>query len=289
MAPGQPEGVMVFADSGYAAQTLFTSAIAAAMPPPHASEAKKKAFCGELRRLTDQLLKIGNEQAQKSLADSLRWDIGARLKNRAGTRVFLGAALECSALLSESLSLRAPDSKGRLRGLSVSYERMGDLDRTEDAGRAREWYRKALEIKERLVQADPRNLDYQRGLSISLNRVCETSVVSEPSSAQEWIARAIQINERLLQVDPIRLNYQFDFIENQLTLARLLSATEGPAGGYPALRASCEKAIAYAARTGAKDGFARFLALLMSLDRNPSASADHLRECGAALLLLPEF
>ena len=69
----------------------------------------------------------------------------------------------------EHLVDQEPDRADYLRDLSVSYDRMGDLQRALGQGEAAgEYYKKALEIRQRLVDQEPDRADYQVDLAVSL-------------------------------------------------------------------------------------------------------------------------
>ena len=64
-----------------------------------------------------------------------------------------------------------PGRADYLRELSVSYDRMGDLVSALGAGdEARDFYSKALEIRERLVWRAPARADYAWDLAVALTR-----------------------------------------------------------------------------------------------------------------------
>ena len=99
--------------------------------------------------------------------------------DRAGKELFrCGRSQEALPLLREAMELDEaavslhPVRADTLRDLSISYERMGDLQRALGEGEAaRQFHEKALQIAERLVAQDPGRADYLSDLVKSLIRV----------------------------------------------------------------------------------------------------------------------
>ena len=74
--------------------------------------------------------------------------------------------------LFEQRSKSAPENADYARDLSVSYSKMGDLFRAlGDGKQAREYYERALEVRQRLADSAPENADYARDLSVSYERM----------------------------------------------------------------------------------------------------------------------
>ena len=117
-----------------------------------------------------------------------------------------------------------PHNTDRQRELSISLDRVGDLlaGRGDSAG-ALDHYTRALNIRERLGHADPRdndwqrnlriaerladadphNTDWQRDLSIRLERVGDVlDGRGDAAGALEHYTRALHIAERLIEADP---------------------------------------------------------------------------------------
>ena len=74
--------------------------------------------------------------------------------------------------MRERLVKQEPGRADYLRDLSVSYNRMGDLESARGEGeRARQFYEKSLEMRERLVKQEPGRADYRVDLAKSLARM----------------------------------------------------------------------------------------------------------------------
>lgn len=70
--------------------------------------------------------------------------------------------------IAERLTTAAPESADFARNLSVSYNKLGDIEHTLSRPEtARDWYQKGLAIRERLASAAPESADFARTLSIS--------------------------------------------------------------------------------------------------------------------------
>jgi tetratricopeptide (TPR) repeat protein len=67
-----------------------------------------------------------------------------------------------------------PSNGGWQHGLSVSYEKVGDVQVAQgDLTGALKSYRRSLAISERLAQSDPGNAAWQRDLAISYERLAD--------------------------------------------------------------------------------------------------------------------
>lgn len=125
------------------------------------------------------------------------WDLGdawyalRKLGNAGEVYETMRAVAEAAAAKNET--------NGTQRYLTVSYSKLGDIARAEnDLPVAREWYRKGLQICERLAQSDtPEAL---RSLSISYDDLGDIAELEyNLSVAREWYCKALQIRERLAQ------------------------------------------------------------------------------------------
>jgi tetratricopeptide (TPR) repeat protein len=88
---------------------------------------------------------------------------------------FASEALDCYRValqLNERKVAQEPGRADYLRDLSVSCNKMGDLQRALGEGEAaRQFYEKALELRERLVAQEPGRADYRVDLVKSLARI----------------------------------------------------------------------------------------------------------------------
>ena len=150
----------------------------------------------------------------------------------------------------ESRGAAEPDRADYQRDLSVSYDRLGDLLRALGQGEAaRQYYPQALEIRQRLVAAEPRRLparlsvsyngwvtaralpregrastthrpwrsrlpdraDYQRDLSVSYDKLGDLlQALGQGEAARQYYQQALEIRQRLAVAEPDRADYQRD-------------------------------------------------------------------------------
>ncbi|MGQ0778562.1 MAG: trypsin-like peptidase domain-containing protein [Pseudonocardiales bacterium] len=114
--------------------------------------------------------------------------------------------------IAESLVKLDPQNTSYQHGLSLSYNKLADLDQA--AGRlpeAAHRYQQALTIRESLVKLDPQNTSYQRGLSISYNKLADLDQAAGrlPEAAHRY-QQALTIAESLVKLDPQNTSYQHD-------------------------------------------------------------------------------
>ncbi|MCP4698726.1 MAG: tetratricopeptide repeat protein, partial [Gammaproteobacteria bacterium] len=106
--------------------------------------------------------------------------------------------------ISERIAAADPSSAAAQRDLSVSYERLGDVQISlgnTDAALAH--YQKALEIRERLAAADLSSAAAQRDLSMSYKKLGDVQKTSgNLEQANQYYAQAVNINKKLAQADP---------------------------------------------------------------------------------------
>ncbi|WP_090159183.1 tetratricopeptide repeat protein [Loktanella sp. DSM 29012] len=98
------------------------------------------------------------------------------------------------------------------RDRSVALNELGDvLVAQGDLPSALQSYRRGLEIRERLADADPGNAGWHRDLSVSLNKVGDVLVAQGdlPSALQSY-RRGLEIRERLADADPGNAGWQRD-------------------------------------------------------------------------------
>ena len=104
------------------------------------------------------------------------------------------------ALLRHQRAARSaePDRADYQRDLSVSYDRMGDLNRALGQGEAaRQAFLNSLAIRERLANAEPDRADYQRDLSVSYNKMGDLYRRSRRGRAAPGLLNSLAISERL--------------------------------------------------------------------------------------------
>ena len=118
----------------------------------------------------------------------------------------------------ESLAIRDRLTKAdlgnadRQRDLSLSYERVGDVQKAQgDLTSALTSHRESLAIRDRLTKADPDNADRQRDLSLSYERVgdvqkAQGNLADAFTSHRESLA----IRDRLAKAAPDNADRQHD-------------------------------------------------------------------------------
>ena len=91
----------------------------------------------------------------------------------------------------ERLAEHDPSNASSQRDLSVSYDRVGDVQVAQgDLAGALTSYRDSLAIRERLAQADPGNAGWRRDLAVSHNKIGNVQV------AQGDLAGALRVLSR---------------------------------------------------------------------------------------------
>ena len=146
------------------------------------------AFDEAVSSASDLILKL-EPGGQTTLWTELAHEVGSALpaghddksrfvRQEADGLLALGLGSEALARYRVALQLdegkvaQAPGRADYLRDLSVSYNKMGDLQRALGAGEAaRQFYEKALELRERLVAQEPGRADYLVDLVKSLARM----------------------------------------------------------------------------------------------------------------------
>ena len=87
------------------------------------------------------------------------------------------ASYRDSLAIAERLAHADPGNAGWQRDLSVSYNKVGDVQAAQaDLAGALASYRDGLAIRERLAQSDPSNAGWQRDLSVSYEKVGDVQV-----------------------------------------------------------------------------------------------------------------
>ena len=86
---------------------------------------------------------------------------------------------------------------------------------------ARDFFLKALDIAQRLAQAEPQRADYQRDLSISYERLGDLmTALGKGEDARDYFLKALDIHKRLAQAEPQRADYQRDLIVSLVRIAQ---------------------------------------------------------------------
>ena len=151
----------------------------------------------------------------------LQWEVIASIEDR------LGAAGAVSVLggeaqkVAERLAALEPDNTNFLRDLSISHDRLADLDTTSDPKRARDGFDKSLRIAERLAALEPDNIDFLRDLSISYERLAHLDRNSDPKRARDGFEKVLRIAERLAALEPGNTTFLRDLSVSYNNLADL--------------------------------------------------------------------
>ena len=118
------------------------------------------------------------------------------------------AALE----IAEKFAEKFPDDQQMQRGLSVSYNKLGDIAKAlYDYKAAEEYYLKALVVRERLAEKYPDDPQMQRDLSVSYNKLGDVAKARNDYKAVEgYYAKALVVRERLAEKYPEDPNLQRD-------------------------------------------------------------------------------
>jgi tetratricopeptide (TPR) repeat protein len=132
-------------------------------------------------------------------------------------------------LPAKRLAGAEPDRADYQRDLSVSYERLGDLQRALGHGeQALELFTQSLEIAQRLAGAEPDRADYQRDLSISYNRLATSAMANDRSAALKYLSLDLQIARRLLALQPASADAAIDVAISLIQIAPLVPDPASP-------------------------------------------------------------
>jgi eukaryotic-like serine/threonine-protein kinase len=114
-----------------------------------------------------------------------------------------------------------PSNAGWQRDLSVSYEKVGDVQVAQgDLAGALKSYRDSLAIAERLATSDPGNAGWQRDLSVAYDRVGNMQVAQgDLAGALKSYRDSLAIAEHLATSDPGNAGWQRDLSRNPRPLA----------------------------------------------------------------------
>jgi tetratricopeptide (TPR) repeat protein len=204
-------------------------------------------------------VRVGEAEAIGQVWNFLAWTMEPLLRTRIGGVYALRPMLEQTLVLTECRASAAPEDRSCQRDLSVSYEKLGNLDVRTDPARARSWFEKSLAIAERLVALEPDNRGCLRDLSVSCNKLGNLDVRTDPARARSWFEKSLAIAECLAALEPDNLLYlrgllvsynrcgnldeQTDpprarnWIEKDLAIReRLVSLTRDPAEAYKLAR-----------------------------------------------------
>ncbi|MBK6888255.1 MAG: hypothetical protein IPH03_18630 [Tetrasphaera sp.] len=163
--------------------TLLSAPLEEDQVPINRGTAMGSAGTGELEAALGQLvLRVPDASVLGDSTSALANGVGvlldrlALLLPEAGLPAARAAALLVRALCERALDVD-PGNRGHQRDLSVSYERLADLARTEgDPDTARRFYTDSLTIRKVLADRELGNTSYQRDLSISYNKLADLAL-----------------------------------------------------------------------------------------------------------------
>lgn len=110
----------------------------------------------------------------------------------------------------EKLQRRAPESTGGIRDLAVSYSKLGDLSfHAGNPRKASEFYRKHLELAEKLGKPGKRSAEDALSLRISYERlgILHQVELGEPGKAVEFFQKTLVISDELRRQAPDNTDY----------------------------------------------------------------------------------
>ncbi len=124
------------------------------------------------------------------------------------------AAKSCNEAVEacEKLARQDPANAEWQRDLSVSYNKLGDVQRDQgDLDGALASYRQSLTIFEKLARQDPGNAQWQRDLSVSYNKLGDVQRdQGDLDGALDAYRQSLTIREKLARQDPGNAQWQRD-------------------------------------------------------------------------------
>ena len=136
---------------------------------------------------------------------------------------------QASLAISDRLAKADPGNAGWQRDLSVSHNKIGDVQRAQgDLPAALTSYQASLAISERLAKADPGNAGWQRDLSVSHDRIGDVQRAQGdlPAALTSYQA-SLAISDRLAKADPGNAGWQRDLAVSYGRMAFGRSAGRG--------------------------------------------------------------
>ena len=126
------------------------------------------------------------------------------------------------------LAKQDPGNAGWQRDLSISYEKVGDVQSAQgDLASALKSYRDELAITEKLAKQDPSNAGWQRTLSISYEKVGDVqSAQGDLASALKSYRDSLAIAEKLAKQNPSNAGWQGEMAFSYWRTGAALARTE---------------------------------------------------------------
>jgi len=123
-----------------------------------------------------------------------------------------GASYQIALAIHKQLAARDPANIERQRDLSISYERIGDVqDAQENRQAALSAYEDSLKLRQELAARDPANLERQRDLSVSYEHIGDVQAhKSDWQAALKAYKDSLKLRQELAARDPANLEWQHD-------------------------------------------------------------------------------
>src|SRR5439155_879971 len=123
--------------------------------------------------------------------------------------------------IGEKLAASDPGNADWQRDLSVSYERLGNVQvALDDGAGALDSYRKSLAIREKLVASHPGNAGWQRDLTVIYDKIGDVQVVlGDGAGALASYRESLAIVEKLAASYPSNAQFQRDLAVSYVKIA----------------------------------------------------------------------
>ena len=128
---------------------------------------------------------------------------------------------QASLAIAERLAKSDPGNAGWQRDLSVSYNKVGNVEVAQgNLTEALASYQASLAIRERLGKSDPGNAGWQSDLAVSYGKLGDVfAKTGKVDDALQNYRLALAIMERLMNADATNLQWQAEAIEFNYDLA----------------------------------------------------------------------
>jgi tetratricopeptide (TPR) repeat protein len=156
------------------------------------------------------------------------------------------ASFRQSLTIDEKLARQDPSNAQWQRDLSVSYNKLGDVQSAQgDLPGALASFRQSLTIAEKLARQDPSNAQWQRDLSVSYNKLGDMqSAQGDLPGALASFRQSLTIAEKLARQDPSNARWQADRLVSLVKIRSVCDTTKSE--GRDAAREALQKALAIA-------------------------------------------
>lgn len=145
----------------------------------------------------------------RSLANAVIFDYQDGIRNLSGATAVREKMVDDGARFLDRLALDAADDPALRLELARAYERLGEVKGSffspsvGNAAAAKEFYSKALMIKEELLAANPENADYAAGVADTYDRVADFEFgLGNQSPAVDYYRKSVAVRETLFRRNP---------------------------------------------------------------------------------------